>query len=136
MHLDDIKKVIEILHPNDKIEYVYDSTCIRDVKINFSEGKPFFDVNVTYSKVKCIIKGNNFYIPSFNESKMSFMDFRIQFMEVPCDISPEFLAKFKLAYDMKMLNRPNHGFEEQIESLKNLSGLSENEIKQKAGIPL
>jgi hypothetical protein len=136
MHLDDIKKVIEILHPNVEVDYIFDANCIHEMNIVFSEGKPFFDVRVTYHKVKCIIKGNSFYIPAFNETRIPFMEFRTQFMQVSCDISPEFLSKLKSAYDMKMLNRPNHGFYDQLESLKNLSGLSENEIKQKAGIPL
>ena len=136
MHIDDIKKVLEILNPNDKVDFTFDKYCISQVHVNFADGKPYFDVQVTYNKAKCTIKGYSYYIPCYYQTIMNFLDFRKQFMEGPCDISPEFLSSLKACYDMKMLNRPNNCFEDQLESLKNLSGLSENEIKQKAGIPV
>lgn len=136
MHIDDIKEMLQKLFPDGNFDLIFDNSCIREVLIKFEDGKPFFDLNVKFCKVKFSYKGNSLYLNCFNETSMPFMDFRKQFMEVPCAISPEFLSKLKSAYDMKMLNRPNHGFEDQLESLKNLSGLSEDEIKQKAGIPL
>lgn len=136
MHIDDLKNIHKILYPNDECEYSFDNFCIREVKINFWDGKPFFNVHVTFDKVKTIFKGHIAYIPCYEERQIPFMDFRTQFMEGPCEIPPEFLEKLKKASDLRNLNRPNHGYEDLLESLKNLSGLSENEIKQKAGIPL
>jgi hypothetical protein len=136
MHIDDIRDMLEKLYPEGNFNLIFDNSCVREMLIRFDEGKPYFNINVKFYKVKFIYKGNSIYFNCFNETSMPFMEFRKQFMDVPCEISPEFLEKLKSAYDMKMLNRPNNGFDDQLQSLKNLSGLSEDEIKQKAGIPV
>ena len=118
------------------LNYAYDDSCISKIEFSFCDGEIFPLAKVTYNKVRLdILNESQKYVrlaPSEDNLPINQVKDKLN---LPIAISKSEIEHLQRLSVFKNLNRLNHGFDEYLQSLIDLTGNSKEQILKKAGLP-